>query len=87
MKTSRMLWLAGALATALALGGCWHDDDDDNVVTPPVTEVPDSAGVSVAAFVAFLTALATDDKSSEPLTIKDTFAVPPDEDGEPQPLV
>ena len=87
MKTSRKLWLAGALATALTLGGCWGSNDDDNAVVPPVTEVPDSAAASVAAFVAFLTSLGADDESSEPLTIKDTFAVPPDEDGEPQPLV
>ena len=86
MKTSRKLWLAGALATTLAVAGCWGNNDD-NPVTPAVTEVPDSAGASVAAFIAFLTGLSADDESSEPLTIKDTFAVPPDENGEPQPLV
>ncbi len=84
MKTSRKLWLTGTLTAALTLGGCWHNNDDSPA--PPVTEVPDSAGASVAAFVSFLTALGTDDESSEPLIIKDTFAVPPDEDGEPAPL-
>ena len=51
MKTSRKLWLAGALATTLAVAGCWGNNDD-NPVTPAVTEVPDSAGASVAAFIA-----------------------------------
>ncbi len=86
-------WLfAVALAASLGLAGCWNDDDDEEVPVPPppppvvVTEVPDSAGISVAAFFSFLSGLTTNDESSEPLTIKGTFAVPADESGEPTPL-
>ena len=95
MMNSRHLWGASALATALALTGC--GGGDDNVVTPatptptptptPATEVPDTAGVSVTAFVSFILGLTANDESSEPLTLKDTFAVPADETAEPTPLI
>lgn len=86
MNTSRKLWLAGALTAALTLGGCFGGGDDD--VPPPGTsnDVPDSAGASVAAFIAYLMALSPNDETSEPGAISDAFAVPPDEVNEPQPL-
>ena len=87
MNTSRKLWLAGALAAALTLGGCFGSDGDDAPAPGASTTVPDSAGASVGAFIAYLLALSPDDETSEPATISDAFAVPPDEDGEPQPLV
>ena len=64
-----------ALAAALTLSGCWGDNEDD---LPPVatTEVPDSAGISTAAFVSYLLTLGAGDESSEPLTLKETFAAP-----------
>ncbi len=87
MKTHRKLLSASAVAAALSLAGCWGGDDDNN---PPaavaITEVPDSAGVSGAAFVTFVQTLSTSDETSEPLTIKSTFAVPADETSEPTPL-
>ena len=94
MKLQRKMLAATAAATALALAGCWNDDSDAAPTpaptpTPPpvvVTEVPDSAGVSAATFVAFILGLGGSDESSEPLTIKDTFAVPADETNEPTTL-
>lgn len=55
---------------------------------PPTarTEVPDSAGLSTAAFVSFILGLSASDESSEPLTLKDSFAVPAEESAEPTPL-
>jgi hypothetical protein len=92
MKTTRLLLAAGASALVLTLAGCRGDDEDDTVaVTPPGAtpskEVPDSAGLSAAAFVSFILTLAASDESSEPLTIKDAFAVPPEDSVEPTPLV
>ena len=91
MKTQRKLMAAAGLASVLALAGCWGDKADDvAAVVPPVvvsTEVPDSAGVSVAAFFSYILSLSVTDDSSEPLTLKDTFAVPADETSEPTPLV
>jgi hypothetical protein len=83
--------LAAGLAVVLGLGGCWGDDDEevtaDPPVTPtPVTAVPASAGVSVAAFISYLLSLGSSDETSEPLTIGDSFAVPADESSEPTPL-
>lgn len=88
MNTSRKIWLAGALTAALTLGGCFGGGDDDVAAPPPGTgnDVPDSAGASVAAFIAYLMALSPNDETSEPGAISDAFAVPPDEVSEPQPL-
>ena len=85
MTSTRKIGLAAALAATLLVGACGGDDDEP---TPVVTtlEVPDSAGASSAAFVGYLQALAVDDETAEPLTIKDAFAVPPNDDGEPSPL-
>jgi|GEM_PF-1982905 len=88
MNSTRLIFAATAAALALSLGGCWDDDDDDTV--PPVVivpgAVPDSAGASAAAFIAYLPTLSTTDESSEPLTIGDAFAVPADDTSEPAPL-
>ena len=88
MKLQRKMLAAAAAAAALALAGCWNDDDNADPTPPPMAagEVPDSAGVSTAAFVAFILGLGGSDESSEPLIIKDTFAVPADETGEPTTL-
>ncbi len=89
MKHQRKLYAAAAVAALLSLAGCWDDDNNDPPVTPPPvasTEVPDSAGVSVAAFFSYILSLGASDESSEPLTIKDSFAVPADESSEPTPL-
>jgi hypothetical protein len=88
MKTHRRLSAIVSLTAVLALSGCWDDNNNDTVVPPPVdvTEVPDSAGVSVGAFFSFIMGLAAGDEKSEPLTLKATFAVPADEAAEPTPL-
>ena len=58
------------------------------VVPPPVVvaTVPDSAGISVSAFISYLLSLSSGDETSEPAIIKDLFAVPLDETSEPQQL-
>lgn len=85
MNNHRNLLSAAGLVAALGLAGCWNDDN--NAVAPAAsTEVPDSAGVSTAAFVSFIMGLSASDETSEPLTIKDTFAVPAVETAEPTPL-
>ena len=85
MKIHRKLLTATGLAVVVALAGCW-DDDDDPVSLPASTEVPDSAGISTAAFVSFVLGLSASDESSEPLTINDSFAVPADDTNESTPL-
>lgn len=89
MKIHRTLAAIASLTAVLALSGCWDDDNNDPVVPPPpvdVTEVPDSAGVSIGAFFSFILGLSASDEKSEPLTLKATFAVPADEAAEPTPL-
>jgi hypothetical protein len=90
MKTSSKLWLAAGLAAALVtVAGC-SDSNDDNTTTsgnPGAATVPDSAGTTVASFMAYLIGLDANDEKSEPLLIKDSFAVPADEGNDPLPVV
>ena len=88
MKTSSKLWLAGGLAAALVtIAGCSDNNNNDNPQgsAGPAT-VPDSAGTTVASFMAYLMGLDPNDEKSEPLLIKDSLAVPPDEGNDSQPL-
>ena len=90
MKTSSKLWLAGGLAAALVtVAGCSDNSNNDNGnpqgSAGPAT-VPDSAGTTADSFIAYLKGLAPNDETSEPLLIKDSFAVPPDESNDSQPL-
>ena len=86
MTMTRTLIAAACAAVALTLGGCFDDDDDDVVAPPVVNEVPDSAGVSAAAFFSYLLSLSATDETSEPAEIRDVFAVPADDSSEPTPL-
>lgn len=86
VNTTRKIGLAAALATALLVGGCGGDDDDEPVPVGNTLEVPESAGSSSAAFVGYIQGLGSSDEASEPLTIRDSFAVPADDDSEPPPL-
>ena len=92
MKTSSKLWLAGSLAAALVgIAGCSGSSDNANGgggtqgASGPAT-VPDSTGSTVGAFMAYLIGMDPNDEKSEPLLIKDSFAVPADEAGDAQPL-
>ena len=90
MKTTSRLLLAAGLMTTLMVSGCWDSDDDGPVAaapaTPTPTFVPDGAGVNTAAFIAYLMTLDPNDETSEPLSLRDSFAAPDDEASEPQPL-
>ena len=96
MKTSSKLWLAGGLAAALlGLAGCSGDSDSGNGSASGLggtqgaseaASVPDSAGSTVAAFMAYMIGMDPNDEKSEPLLMKDSFAVPADEASESQPL-
>jgi hypothetical protein len=81
-STRKILWLA-ALGSALALGGCGGNGDHGNGNVGS-TSVPDSAGVSSAAFLKFLASLGDNDETSEPLTIGASFDVPADEVNDPK---
>ena len=85
MKSTRNIGLAAALAATLVVAACGGNDDEP-VSVGNALEVPDSAGASSAAFVGYVQTLAAGDETAEPLTIRDAFAVPPDDDGEPSPL-
>ena len=85
MTITRTIIAAAAAALALTLGGCW-DDDEDVVAPAAIAEVPDSAGVSSAAFISYLLTLGAADEAAEPSIIRDVFAVPADEISEPTPL-
>lgn len=82
MKARSKIGRAAGLAAALAIGGCGGDSSPPRVTL----EVPDSAGASSAAFISYIQTLDPADESSEPLIIKDSFALPPDDDAEPIPL-
>ena len=90
MKTSSKLWLASSLAAALVgIAGCSGSSGDGNANGGGGTQgasVPDSAGSTVGAFMAYLIGMDPNDEKSEPLLIKDSFAVPADEAGDAQPL-
>lgn len=94
MKTYRKAYWAMSALLALSLAACSNDNDSNQdaagggtVIVPDApARVPESAGVSIGAFVGYLLSLASSDETSEPLVITDTFAVPADETSEPQPL-
>ena len=94
MKTSSKLWLASGLAAALVgLAGCSGSNDDGNNgslggsqgASDPAS-VPDSAGSTVAAFMAYVVGMDPNDEKSEPLQLKDSLVVPADEASDSQPL-
>jgi len=85
MNSTRKIGLAAALAATLVIAACGGDDDEP-VATGNALEVPESAGASSAAFVGYVQTLAVGDEVGEPLTIRDSLAVPPNDDGEPTPL-
>ena len=91
MKTTYKPWLAGLAAALVLAAGCSNNSDNNNgggggagggggnQGPGAAATVPESAGDSVASFVAYLMGLSATDETSEPLLIKDSLAVPPDE--------
>lgn len=95
MKTTYKPWLAGLAAALVLAAGCSNNDNDNgnngvgnggNPGLGAAASVPDSAGNSVGSFVAYLMGLSPNDETSEPLLIKDSFAVPADEAAQSQTL-
>ena len=92
MKTNSKRWLAVGLAAALVTLTACSGGSDSSVAggggtgTSGPGTVPDSAGTSGAGFMAYLKGLSPNDETSEPLLIKDSFAVPADEAEDPAPL-
>ena len=92
MKTNSKRCLAAGFAAALViLAGCSGGSDGSmagggGTGTSGPGTVPDSAGTSGAGFIAYLKGLSPNDETSEPLLIKDSFAVPADEAEDPAPL-
>ena len=77
-------WLGAAAvcAATLSVTGCWNDDNEAAApVAPTTSNVPDSAGASVAAFFSYLLSLVSDE-TSEPVGIN-TFTPPIDDNAEP----
>jgi hypothetical protein len=48
-------------------------------------DVPDSAWSSGSAFIGFLKTMALNNETSEPMTMRETSAVPEDNTGDPEP--
>ena len=77
----------------MGLSGCSGSSDDGNAnggggpqgASGPAT-VPDSAGSTVAAFMAYMIGLDPNEEKSEPLLLKDSLAVPADDASDSQPL-
>ena len=96
MKTSSKLWLASSLAaTLVGLAGCSGSNDSGNgsASGPGGTQgaseaasVPDSAGSTVAAFMAYMIGMDPNDEKSEPLQMKDSLVIPADETSDEKPL-
>jgi len=89
MKTSSKLCLASGVAAMLVtVAGCSGNSGTSVSVSPAGQgTVPESAGTAVSSFLAYLMGLDPNDEISEPLLIKDSFAVPPDEGNDPQLLI
>ena len=95
MKNSTKSASALALVAMLALAGCGGGGSGGGETTNSGTgqgqaqianEVPESAGTSSSAFIAFLKTMMTDDETSEPMKIREGWAVPADDTGDPAPM-
>ena len=98
MIFSKKIVLAAGLTVVLVLSGCGGGSDGPstpvvgtgagtgtgNGTSVTATSVPDSAGNSVATFLAFLVAMVSSE-TSDPLTLSNGFTVPSDETGDPIP--
>ena len=95
MKKSTLSGSALTLVAMLALAGCGGGGSGGGETTNSGTgqgqaqianEVPESAGTSSSAFIAFLKTMMTDDETSEPMKIREGWAVPADDTGDPAPM-
>lgn len=93
MKKSTKAASALALVSMLALAGCSGGSDSGGTNSGSSNpggsqiqadnEVPESAGASSSAFVAFLKSMMIDEETSEPMTMREGWAVPADDTGDP----
>lgn len=86
MTRHRKLLFATSLAAALTVVGCGGGNDGDDEPAAVTTTVPGSASASTASLLSFIMGLSDSDETTEPLSISDTFTVPPNESGEPTPM-
>lgn len=97
MKNSTKSASALALAAVLTMAGCSGGGGDDGVNNSSGSnpggsqisadnDVPESAGASSSAFIAFLKTMMTDDETSEPMKMREGWAVPADDTGDPEPM-
>jgi hypothetical protein len=86
MKHHRKLLVVTGLIAAFCLAGCGGSDNNGSVSPTGSPVVPESSGVSTDSFVSYIRGLSSDDESSEPSTLTDSFAAPADETSEPTPL-
>lgn len=94
LNQRKILFAAATVALTLGVAACGSSNDDNGPPPagapvpapppPPTSDIPPSAGASVAAFIAFLLTLAASD-TAEPLALG-TFTPPADDATEPQTL-
>lgn len=94
LSQRKILFAAATVALTLGVAACGSSNDDNGPPPagapvpapppPPSSDIPPGAGVSVAAFIAFLQSLAASD-TAEPLALGN-FSSPTDDTTEPQPL-
>lgn len=93
MKKSTKAASALALVSMLALAGCSGGSDSGGANSDSSNpggsqiqadnEVPESAGASSSAFIAFLKSMMIDDETTEPMKMREGWAVPADDTGDP----
>ena len=96
MKKSTLSGSALTLVAMLALAGCGGGSGGGGTTNSGTgqgqgqaqiaNEVPESAGTSSTAFIAFLKTMMTNEETSEPMKIREGWAVPADDTGDPAPM-
>jgi hypothetical protein len=89
LTIGRLASLCVMLAGMAVVGGCGGDSKSaSGAPVPPAAAptVPNSAGASSAAFVAYVKTLSAGDETSDPLMVNGDFVPPAEDTDEPLPL-